>query len=119
MMMMMMICIYICIYIYIYICMCVYIYIYVVPSISFQAFFVQAFKIDLDSRKFSMIGRINNFMDKDRRESIETISAQFDVSVGTVHNYSRVTEDAEDLHEVCPKGAQRRSERNVVMTGGI
>ena len=28
--------------------------------------------------------------------SIETISAQFDVSVGTVHNYSRGTEDAED-----------------------
>ena len=26
-----------------------------------------------------------NFMDKDRRVSIETISAQFDVSVGTVH----------------------------------
>ena len=26
-------------------------------------------------------------------------------------NYSRGTEDAEDLREVCPKGAQRRSER--------
>ena len=32
-----------------------------------------------------MIGQIKNFMDKDRRVSIETISAQFDVSVGTVH----------------------------------
>ena len=31
------------------------------------------------------IGQIKNFMDKDRRVSIETISAQFDVSVGTVH----------------------------------
>ena len=32
-----------------------------------------------------LIGQIKNFMDKDRRVSIETISAQFDVSVGTVH----------------------------------
>ena len=53
-------------------------------------------------------------MDKDRRVSIETISAQFDVSVGTVHNYSRGTEDAEYLRDVCPKGAQRRSERKTL-----
>ena len=52
-----------------------------------------------------LIGQIKNFMDKDRRVSIETISAQFDVNVGTV----RGTEDAENLHEVCPKGTQRRS----------
>ena len=58
-----------------------------------------------------LISQIKNFVDKDRRVSIETISAQFDVSVGTVHNYSRGTEDAEDLRKVCPKGAQRRSER--------
>ena len=32
-----------------------------------------------------LIGQIQNFMDKDRRVSIETISAQFDVSVGTDH----------------------------------
>ena len=32
-----------------------------------------------------LIGQINNFMDKDRHVSIETISAQFDVRVGTVH----------------------------------
>ena len=32
-----------------------------------------------------LVGQIKNFMDKDRRVSIETISAQFDVSVGTVH----------------------------------
>ena len=31
-----------------------------------------------------LIGQIKNFMDKDRRVSIETIRAQFDVSVGTV-----------------------------------
>ena len=53
-------------------------------------------------------------MDKDRRVSIETISAPFDVSVGTVHNYLRGTEDAEDLREVFPKGAQRRSERKTL-----
>ena len=32
-----------------------------------------------------LIGQIKNFMDKGRLVSIETISAQFDVSVGTVH----------------------------------
>ena len=40
------------------------------------------------SKKFrtsELIGQIKNFMDKDRRVSIEAISAQFDVSVGTVH----------------------------------
>ena len=61
-----------------------------------------------------MIGQIKNSMDKDRRVSIDTISAQFDVSVETVHNYSRGTEDAEDLREVCPKGAQRISERKTL-----
>ena len=29
-------------------------------------------------------------------------------------NYSRGIEDVEDLHEVCPKGAQRRSERKTL-----
>ena len=36
-----------------------------------------------------LIGQIKNFMDKDRRVSIETISAQFDVSVGTVRTIIR------------------------------
>ena len=36
-----------------------------------------------------LIGQIKNFMDKDRRMSIETVSAQFDVSVGTVHRIIR------------------------------
>ena len=36
-----------------------------------------------------LIGQIKNFMDKDRRVSIETISAQFDVSVGSVHQIIR------------------------------
>ena len=36
-----------------------------------------------------LIGQIKNFMDKDRHVYIETISAQFDVSVGTVHKIIR------------------------------
>ena len=32
-----------------------------------------------------LIGQIKNFMDKNSCVSIETIGAQFDVSVGTVH----------------------------------
>ena len=61
-----------------------------------------------------LIGQIKNFMDKDRRVYVETISAQFDVSVGTTHKYSRGPEDAEVLREVCPKSAQRRSERKTL-----
>ena len=36
-----------------------------------------------------LIGQIKNFMHKDRHVSIETISAQFDVSVGIVHTIIR------------------------------
>ena len=36
-----------------------------------------------------LIGQIKNFMDKNRRVSIETISAEFDVSVGTEHTIIR------------------------------
>ena len=36
-----------------------------------------------------LIGQIKNFMDKDRSVSIEAISTQFDVSVGTVHTIIR------------------------------
>ena len=57
-------------------------------------------------RTLELIAQIKNFMDKDRCASIETISTQFDVSVGTVHNYSQGTEAAEDLCEVFPKGVQ-------------
>ena len=53
-----------------------------------------------------LIGQIKQFMDKDRRVSKEIIRAEFDVRVGT--------EDAEDLHEVCHKGVQRRSERKTL-----
>ena len=50
-----------------------------------------------------LIGQIKNFMDKDRRVSIETISTQFDVSVGTVHRIIRkelVTWSATERREV-------------------
>ena len=40
-------------------------------------------------RTLELIGQIKNFMDKDCHVSIETISAQFDVSVGTVHTIIR------------------------------
>ena len=46
------------IYIYIYMCVCVYIYIYIHTHThfnKFQDFFVQAFKIIVDSWKFSML----------------------------------------------------------------
>ena len=36
-----------------------------------------------------LLGQIKNFMDKDHRVSIETISAQFYLSVGTVHTIIR------------------------------
>ena len=39
----------------IYVCVCVCVCVCVVPSISFQIFFVQAFKIVIDSWKFSML----------------------------------------------------------------
>ena len=40
-------------------------------------------------RTSELMGQIKNFMDKDRRVSIETISTQFDVSVGNVHTIIR------------------------------
>ena len=45
-------------------------------------------------------GQIKNFMDKDRRVSIETISAQFDVSVGTVHTIIR---EQLKMRKICAK----------------
>ena len=40
-------------------------------------------------RTSEMIGQINDFMNRDRRVSIETLSAQFNVSVGAVHKIIR------------------------------
>ena len=47
--------IYIYIYTYMCVCVCVCLCVYVVHSISFQTFFVQAFKIVVDSCKFTML----------------------------------------------------------------
>ena len=51
-----------------------------------------------------LIGQIKNFMDKDRRMSIETISAQFDVSVGTVHTIIR---EELKMQKICAKFVPR------------
>ena len=51
-----------------------------------------------------LIGQIKNFMDKDRRVSIETISAQFDVSVGTVHTI--ICEELK-MRKICTKFVPR------------
>ena len=47
-----------------------------------------------------LIGQIKNFMDKDRRVFIETISAQFDVRVGTVHTIIR---EELKMRKICAK----------------
>ena len=47
-----------------------------------------------------LIGQIKNFMDKDRCVSIETISAQFDISVGTVHTIIR---EELKMRKICAK----------------
>ena len=50
------------------------------------------------------IGQIKNFMDKDRCVSIEKISAQFDVSVGTVHTIIR---EELKMQKICAKFVPR------------
>ena len=47
-----------------------------------------------------LIGQIKNFIDKDRRVSIESISPQFDVSVGTVHTIFR---EKLKMQKICAK----------------
>ena len=51
-----------------------------------------------------LMGQIKNFMDKDRRVSIETISAQFDVGVGTVHTI--ISEELK-MRKICAKFVPR------------
>ena len=51
-----------------------------------------------------LIGQIKNFMDKDRRVSIETINAQFDVSVRTVHTIIR---EEVKMWKICAKFVPR------------
>ena len=67
-----------------------------------------------------LIGQIKKFMDKNRCASIETISAQFDVSVGTVHTIIR---EELKMHKVCtkffPQGCSEKiRKKDVVMTAG-
>ena len=57
-----------------------------------------------DVRTPELIGQIMNFMDKDRRVSIETISIQFDVSVGTVHTIIR---EELKMRNICAKFVPR------------
>ena len=51
-----------------------------------------------------LIGQIKNFMDKDCRVSIETISAQFDVSVGIVHT---IIHEELKMWKICAKFVPR------------
>ena len=55
-------------------------------------------------RTLEFIGQIKNFMDKERRMSIETISAQFNVSVGTVHTIIR---EELKMRKICVKFVPR------------
>ena len=55
-------------------------------------------------RILELIGQIKNFIDKDRRVSIETISAQFDVSVGTVHT---IIHEELKMRKICAKFVPR------------
>ena len=51
-----------------------------------------------------LIGQIKNFMDKDRRVSIGTISTQFDVNVGNVHTIIR---EEPKIRKICAKCVPR------------
>ena len=51
-----------------------------------------------------LLGQEKNFMDEDRHVFIETISAQFDVSVGTVHTIIR---KELKMRKICAKFVQR------------
>ena len=51
-----------------------------------------------------LVGQIKNFMDKDRRVSIKTISAQFEVSMGTVHTIIR---DELKMRKICARFVPR------------
>ena len=55
-------------------------------------------------RTLELIDEIKNFMDKDHRVSIETISAQFDISVGTVH---RIVREELKMRKICTKFVPR------------
>ena len=67
-----------------------------------------------------LISQIKNFMDKDCCVSIETISAPFDVSVGTVHTIIR---EELKMRKICAKFIPRvlredQKKKDVVITAG-
>ena len=62
------------------------------------------FRRSKEVRTPELIGQMKNFMDKDRHESIETISAQFDVSVGTVH---KIIRKELKMQKICAKFVSR------------
>ena len=55
-----------------------------------------------------LIGQIKNLIDKDCRVSTETISAQFDISGGTVHTIIR---EELKMRKICVKFSQGCSEK--------
>ena len=64
-----------------------------------------------------LIGQIKNFIDKDRRVSIETISAQFDVSVGTVHTIIRKQLKMRKIGASLSQGCSEKiRKKDIVMT---
>ena len=60
-------------------------------------------------RTSELIGQMKNFIDKDRCVSIETISAQFDISVGTVHTIIR---EELKMRKICAKFVPRVLKEN-------
>ena len=70
-------------------------------------------------RKPKLIGQIKNFMDKDRRVSVETISAQFDVNVGTLLTIIR---EELKMQKSCvkfvPRMLREDQKKDVVMSAG-
>ena len=65
-------------------------------------------------RTSEFIGQIKNFMDKDRRVSIETISAQFDVSVGTVRTIIRQELKMQKFARSFSQGCSEKISREMV-----
>ena len=66
-----------------------------------------------------LIGQIKNFMDKDRRVSIETISAHFDVSVGTLHTMIYEELKMRRIYANLSQGwSEKIRKKDVVMTAG-
>ena len=66
-----------------------------------------------------LIGQIKNFMDKDRHVSIKTISAQFDVSVGTVPTSICEELKMQKIWQSLSQGCSEKiRKKDVVMTAG-